>query len=173
MACECSRTVCIYSTDARSVSFCSNFAFLQQIQTEFAKQNRWRRVSTANAYAFDKGFAPNFRSTIHYYNSNHSKLRQDDKVRALMTKVEDMKAVMGRNIELSLLRAAKLEDMIEKSEDLQGQTQVFYKRAKVVKKQRIRKLYRVYFTLAAVIVGVVYLMMVPLCGWLLQCGRHW
>lgn len=119
----------------------------------------------------DKAFAPNFRSVIHYYNSNHSKLRQDDKIRSLMTKVEDMKSVMGRNIELSLQRAARLEDMIEKSEDLQSQTQVFYKRAKVVKKQRIRKLYRVYFTLAAVVVGLIYFLMVPSCGWLLKCGK--
>jgi Synaptobrevin len=124
-------------------SCCSNFAFLQQIQEEFAKANRWRRVSSANAYAFDKTFAPNFRSVIHYYNSNHSKLRQEDKVRALMTKVEDMKAVMGRNIEMSMIRASKLEGMIEKTEEMQTATQVFYKKSKVLKKTRVRKLYRV------------------------------
>jgi Synaptobrevin len=154
-----------------SFSYCSNFAFLQQIQTEFAKQNRWRRISTANAYALDKTFAPNFRSAIHYYNSNHSKLRQDDKIRALTAKVEDMKAVMGRNIELSLQRAAKLESMIEKTDEMQMATQVFYKKAKVVKKQRVRKLYRVYITLAAVVVGLLYFLLVPYCGWLLQCGK--
>ncbi|CAB9524216.1 Vesicle-associated membrane protein 7 [Seminavis robusta] len=147
-----------------------NFAFLQQIQSEFTKSTRFRRVSAANAYAMDKTFAPNFRSSIHYYNTNHTQLLQDDKIKSLMTAVEDMKVVMGRNIQLSMQRAGNLEKMIRQSEEMEDRTQVFYKKAKVAKRRRIRKLYRVYATLGLMLLTLLYLIMAVACGWKLQCG---
>lgn len=142
---------------------------MQQIQEEFTKQNRARRIANANAYAMDKAFAPNFRSALHYYTTNHSKLCQEEKVRALMAQVEDMKEVMGRNIQLSMRRAANLERMLQKSEDLEAETQVFYRRSKMAKRRRQRKYYRVYATLVLMVVGIVYMILAAACGWRLNC----
>lgn len=149
-----------------------NFAFLQQIQTEFAKVNRPRRISTANAYAMDKSFAPNFRTALHYYNVNHGKLCKEEKVSKLFAQVEDMKDVMGRNIRLSMQRAGNLEKMLKVSEEMEAETQVFYKKSKVNKKRRQRKHGRVYMTIGFMGVAVVYLLLVCICGWKLDCKAN-
>lgn len=143
---------------------------MQQIQEEFAKQNRFRRISSANAYAMDKSFAPNFRSALHYYNVNHGTLKQEDKVKALMAKVEDMKDVMGRNIQLSMKRAGNLERMLSKSDDLQVDVQVFFRNSKKIKRSRQRKYWRVYATIVAVFFCVVYLLVALACGFKMHCG---
>jgi len=119
----------------------------------------------------DKAFAPNFRSALHYYNVNHCKLVQDDKVRALMAQVEDMKVVMGRNIQLSLRRAANLEQMLQKSDDLKEDTQVFYKASKVKKRQRQKRYFRVYATVMVMVISLVYLIVTAACGWTLSSCR--
>ena len=146
-----------------------NFAFLKQIQAEFSKQNRARRIATVNAYGMDKSFAPTFRSTLHYYNINQSTLRQDDKVTKLMAQVEDMKAVMGRNIQLSMRRAANLEKLSGISQSLEEDVQVFYKKSKVAKRNRQRKYYRVYAAMVLMILLVIYFVMAAICGWSLNC----
>ena len=87
----------------------------------------------------------------------------------MMAQVEDMKVVMGRNIQLSMRRAANLERMLQKSEDLEVDVQVFYKKAKDVKKRKQRKYYRVYATMVAMVFAVVYLIVAAACGWKLEC----
>ena len=123
----------------------------------------------ANAYGMDKAFAPNFRSALHYYNVNHDKLRQDDKVTKMMAQMETMKNVMGRNVQMSMRRAGNLERMVQKSEDLEADVQVFYKKAKDVKKRKQRKYYRVYAAMAAMVFLLVYLLVAAACGWTLSC----
>jgi Synaptobrevin len=147
----------------------SNFAFLQQIQTEFTKQNRARRIANANAYGMDKKFSPYFRSTVHYYNVNHGKLRQEEKVTKLLAQVEDMKEIMGRNIQLSMRRAANMEKLVGISESLELDTEVFYKRAKTDLKRRQRKYFRVYLTMVVMALTVLYMILVGVCGWSLDC----
>lgn len=146
-----------------------NFAFLEQVQQEFAKQNRFRRISSANAYGMDKAFAPNFRSALHYYNVNHNNLRQDEKVTKMMAQIEDMKNIMGRNVQMSMRRAGNLERMVQKSEDLEADVQVFYKKAKDVKRRKKQKYYRVYATLVAMVFFAIYLIVAAACGWKLEC----
>lgn len=163
---------CCISDDPDTRDQKVNFAFLQQIQTEFAKVNRPRRISTANAYAMDKSFAPNFRTALHYYNVNHGKLCKEEKVSKLFAQVEDMKDVMGRNIRLSMQRAGNLEKMLKVSEEMEAETQVFYKKSKVNKKRRQRKHGRVYMTIGFMGVAVVYLLLVCICGWKLDCKAN-
>lgn len=164
-------TYCCISDDPDTRDQKVNFAFLQQIQQEFSKQNRFRIISMANAYGMDKKFAPNFRSALHYYNINHSTLRQDDKVTAMMAQVEDMKDVMGRSIQLSMRRAANLERMLQKTDEMEADIQVFYKKAKVIKKRKKKQYYRVYAAMAAMFFFFVYLMMAAACGFKLECGN--
>ena len=120
----------------------------------------------------DKSFAPTFRSSLHYYNVNHGTLRQDEKVAKLMAQVEDMKVVMGRNIQLSMRRAGNLERLAGMSQSLEVETQVFYKTSKVAKKRRQRTYYRVYATLLVMALVVLYLIMAAACGWSLKCGSR-
>lgn len=117
----------------------------------------------------DKSFAPNFRSSIHYYNVNHSKLRQEQKVQAILSQVEDMKALMGRNIKLSMQRAGNLERLVKKSQEMEADIEVFRRRSKMVRKRKQRKYYRVYATLIFMVATVVYLITALACGWKLQC----
>ena len=91
-------------------------------------------------------------------------------MKALMAKVEDMKDVMGRNIQLSMKRAGNLERMLSKSDDLQVDVQVFFRNSKKIKRSRQRKYWRVYATIVAVFFCVVYLLVALACGFKMHCG---
>lgn len=156
-----------------SVHTGSNFAFLQNLQEEFTKQHWKSRIKSANAYAMDKSFAPTFRTTMHYYNINQSKLAREEKVTRLMAQVEDMTVVMNRNINLLFQRGGNLEKMLRKSEDMEVDCQVFKKKARSVKKRKERKFYRVYAVLILMVLALFYIIMAAACGWQLNCSRRW
>lgn len=98
------------------------------------------RINRSNAYSLDGAFKPNMRSAMHHYNVNHDKLARDDNVRSLLARVDDMKSVMGRNINLLMERGEKFDHLVQKSDSLVEDAQVFKKRARTIDRKRKRKI---------------------------------
>jgi vesicle-associated membrane protein 7 len=84
-------------------------------------------------------FKPTMRSAMHHYNVNHDKLARDEKVQALLARVDDMKSVMGRNINLLMERGEKFDHLVQKSDALVEDAQIFKKRARIIDRKRRRK----------------------------------
>ena len=142
----------------------SNFAFLQAISKELNIKFTKRRINNCNAYSLDKQFKPILRTTLHYYNTHHLELSKDQQISKLLAQVEDMKHVLGRNINLLLEREQKLDRLVNKSNQLKEETQVFKKRAQQVKKQESYKNYKYAALILFIIMIFIYLILATACN---------
>ena len=101
---------------------------------------------------------------MHYYNTHHSELSRDQQVAKLLAQVEDMKQVLGRNINLLLEREHRLDRLVDKSEQLKNETRVFKKRAAQVKQQNKYKNYKYIALIMFIILIFIYLIFAASCG---------
>jgi hypothetical protein len=153
-----------------------NFAFLDQICTEFTSRHRAGRIKTAHAYALDKNFSPTVRSAMHYHNINHKSIAQEERVKKVIAKVDDMTRVMGATIHLLLERGQKLDKLMKTSQDLEQDAQVFKKRSAQIKARERRRYWVKNIMLISIIVFLSgtfsYIVITGLCGKdLQQCRR--
>lgn len=153
-----------------------NFAFLEQVATEFAKRHRKGRIDTANAYALDKDFSPTVRSAMHYHNINHNSIAQEERVMNLMAKVDNMKHVMGAHIHLMLERADRLDKLVDQSESLEEDAAMFKRKSTLYRRRHQRKYWFKKMVLAALITVVLsmflYVTTIAVCGAKLQYCRR-
>lgn len=110
---------------------------------------------------------------MHYHNIHHKEIRQDEKVNKLVSKVQDIRVLMGRNLNMILERGEKFEGLLTRSEDLSKDAQVFKKKAKTAKYMMMRKYYYWSAALMALLVFIIYLITIATCGMRLQhCRRE-
>jgi vesicle-associated membrane protein 7 len=127
------------------------FAFLQAVARDFSQKFSSRKIKNCDAYALNKDFTPNLRSAMHYYNINREILSRDDKINTLLSQVDDMKAVLGRNIQLMLGRGEKVDRLLAKSEQTMKDVMVFKKKSDKLKKlERLRSI-----KLTSIVIGMV------------------
>jgi len=74
-----------------------------------------------------------------YYNNNAKTLSQDHKVRALMAQVDDLRSILGRNVNLLIERETRIDTLVEKSEQTMIESQVFKKKSIKMKREERRK----------------------------------
>lgn len=145
-----------------------SFAYLEALQQDFVKFFRSGRIKKCRAYALDKEFTPTVRSVVHYHNVNHNSLRQEERVRQLEAKANDLKAVLGKNITLLIQRGENLERLKRKSDALEDQVQIFKKKTKSFTKQQRYKNYRYNIIVVLLILLCIYIGLAIPCGVLLQ-----
>lgn len=143
---------------------CSCFQFLEHVRDEFRSLYKERRIEKANAYGLDKDFGPHLRSAMHYYNTNREKLQRDSTVEDLRLQVESLKVIMGRNITLLLERGENLEALVDKSNQMMGDTQVFKKRSRQLKTRMRWQYHKNSCLLAFLVIGVVWIGLSCVCG---------
>jgi vesicle-associated membrane protein 7 len=112
----------------------------------------------------DQNFSPMIRSTMHYHNIHHNEIKQDEKVKNLLAKVENIRDVMGRNIHMLLQRGEKFDDILAKSDKLNMDAQVFKKNAKHTKQILCRRYYFTCAVLSFIILALLYMSLVGVCG---------
>ena len=148
-----------------------NFTFLMSIEQEFTKMFRSGRINTANAYSLTNNFSPTMRASMHYHNIHAKEIRQDDKVKALLIRTENIRTVMGRNLNMILERGEKFNTLLSKSEALNKDAQVFKKKSKQAKHMMQRKYYFCYAICVFVFAVFMYMTVVSTCGIRLEYCR--
>ena len=118
-----------------------NFSFLDEIQSEFIRSNSTQSIIKAKANSF-KSFQPKYRTIMHSYNTTDGNKMMDPKVASLTNQIEDLKNVMGYNINLVLKRDEDLNDLLSKASQLEEDASVFQKRGTSIKKVSRNKYYR-------------------------------
>jgi vesicle-associated membrane protein 7 len=141
------------------------------IEKEFTKMFRAGRIQTANAYSLSNNFTPTIRSSMHYHNIHMKELRQEEHVQALRVKVDTIRTIMGRNINMILDRGTKLDSLLAKSDSLNKDAQVFKKKSKQAKHMMQRKYYFWYATFAFILIVFLYMTVVSTCGIRLEYCR--
>jgi Synaptobrevin/Regulated-SNARE-like domain len=145
-----------------------SFAYLETLHKDFVRCFRAGRIQKCRAYTLDKEFTPTVRSLVHYHNVNHNKIRQEQRVRQLEAKVNDMKSILGNNITLLIQRNERLERLRNKSDELEDKVQVFRKKSKAYVREQRYKYYCYNVFVISLIILCIYIGLAIPCGFLLQ-----
>lgn len=161
-------TLCISDdTDARYHTV--NFSFLDDLDRDFTKHYSAYKITKAKAYEFDKKFKVPFSKLLHFYNENRSKMIRQGKLNNYIQKVDNVKDILGRNITLVMDRGESLDDLVQTSDDLLQDVQVFSKRSSQLRGKVQNEYYSYQCLAVGFIVVVLYLAVGSLCGYGFQC----
>jgi synaptobrevin family protein YKT6 len=99
------------------------FVLLTQLLDEFTAtvSNSWRTVKTADSISF-----PPIQSYLERYQDPASA----DKVSKIQKDLDDTTQILHKTIDSVLERGVKLDNLVERSDDLSRQSKMFYKQAK-------------------------------------------
>jgi len=164
--CRRENVICLCISDDTDARYHAvNFDFLDDAEAKFTKSYAPYRITKAKAYEMDKKFNKELGKLIHFYNSNRNKMVRQDKVNELLSKTDDLKEVLGRNITMILEREGKLADLVHKSDDMMEETKVFTKRSSLLKTE-VKRENNSYYVIAFVFgVLVLYLFLGEVCGY--------
>lgn len=101
---------------------------------------------------------------MHYHNVHHKEIRQEEKVTRLLAQVQDIRDVMGRNLNMILERGAQFDGLLLKTEVVTADAQVFKKKAKIAAEKIERKSYFWTAVLAFIVFVFLYMTVVSMCG---------
>ena len=143
-----------------------NFAFLQTLSHDFGARYSKRRIKNANSYALDKDFKSVIRSNMHHYNIRRKDMIREDngQIDHLMTQVEDLKNVLGRNLNLLLERDQHLDNLMDKAVEARRDSMVFKKKTAKVKKNMQMKSYKMSFLICFSLSVFLYVIITSACG---------
>lgn len=150
-----------------------NFAFLQALSHDFGGRYSQRRIGNANSYALDKDFKPVLRSTMHHYNIRRKEIIREDNVQIdqLLAKVEDLKTVLGRNLNLLLERDQHLDSLMNKATQARRDSLVFKRKSIKAKRQMEMKSYKMWFLIYFSLSVSLYLIAISACGFTFENCR--
>lgn len=150
-----------------------NFAFLQALSEDFGKRYSKRRINNANSYALDKDFKPVLRSTMHHYNVHRNDILRQENVQIdhLLTQVEDLKGVLGRNLNILLERDQLIDNLMNKATRARQDSMIFKKKSMKVRKHVQMKAYKMWFLICISVFMFLYLIMISACGFGFQYCR--
>lgn len=105
---------------------------------------------------------------MHHSNTNR-RIGSDYRTTQLHADIESIKNTMDTNIELLMKRGNVMEELLEQSDDLLMESQIFHKRSTNLKRAMKKKSLYYKMLLFGFAVFTIYLMMVKLCGFDLSC----
>eukprot|EP01097_Dermamoeba_algensis_P001538 TRINITY_DN1580_c0_g1_i1.p1 TRINITY_DN1580_c0_g1~~TRINITY_DN1580_c0_g1_i1.p1 ORF type:complete len:215 (-),score=55.12 TRINITY_DN1580_c0_g1_i1:223-867(-) len=125
-----------------------SFAFLTRIQDEYNKNHS------------KKGNASEYKKFMESEKNFFSTNPEADKLGALQNQVDEVKNIMLENIDKTLQRGAKLEDIDKKAEDLNVTTTNFHQKSKKLKCALLKK--NIKLTIAIVICCIIIILLIAL-----------
>lgn len=135
-----------------------NYTFLEAIRKDFTSRYSPSRLEAVRAYELEKSFGPTLSSIIHYFNTHPNAGSTETKVMALTAHVEDLKNVIGDNIQLMLRREDYIESLASKATELEGQAQIFRKQTTQVKEKVKKKYHKMFFIQCVLVSGIAALL---------------
>eukprot|EP00775_Hariotina_reticulata_P008911 gene8911-9088_t len=103
------------------------FAFLERISEDFVSTTSSRFKAANSHHALDRVFGPKLKQHMEFCVSNPDEISQ---VAGVQKKVDEVKNIMVENVEKVLQRGERIELLVEKTDDLRNQAQMFQKQGK-------------------------------------------
>jgi len=127
------------------------FAFLTEIKDQFRNSSMPMRVVSAGSHEFDSEFNNVLKKEMDRY----SKPGAGDQLSTLQGQVKEVTGVMSQNIESVVQRGEKLDDLMDKTEDLESATATFAKTASKIKKKYWWKNLKMKIIIAIVVFVII------------------
>jgi hypothetical protein len=143
-----------------------NFGFLQSLAKDFGARYSTRRIKNANSYSLDKDFKPVMRSTMHHYNVHRKDImRQEHRnIDQMMAQVEDLKNVLGRNLNLLLEKDQHIDSLMDKAVQARQDSMIFKKKSIRAKRSFAMKSYKMWFIICFSLAIFLYFIIMSACG---------
>eukprot|EP00029_Vermamoeba_vermiformis_P009966 TRINITY_DN513_c0_g1_i2.p1 TRINITY_DN513_c0_g1~~TRINITY_DN513_c0_g1_i2.p1 ORF type:complete len:332 (+),score=35.75 TRINITY_DN513_c0_g1_i2:137-997(+) len=119
--------LCVSIQDSPSRMVC--YQFLEAIKNEW-KTTYGAAANTATAYAMNEDFGRILARKMEFYSNDPSV----DKIRAVSEQIDSVKATMVKNIDKVIERGEKIEELVDKTENLNYQANSFKTKSTQMKK---------------------------------------
>lgn len=133
------------------------YAFLYEIKRQFTSGSLALRAQFAGEYELNRDFGPVLENQMERFSRDGS---GGDQISTLKSQVEEVKGVMTQNIDKVLERGQRLEELMEKTTELESSAATFKKTSKRVHHKMWWKNTRWAIILAVVAVVVVGIIIV-------------
>ncbi|KAL0551361.1 hypothetical protein IC582_010447 [Cucumis melo] len=151
-------TYCVVAVEAagRQVPM----ACLERIKENFDRTYGGGKASVAVAKSLNKEFGPKMKGHMQYcvdHPEESSKLMQ------VKAQVSDVKAVMIENIDKILERGTKIEDLVDKTENLRSQAKEFQTNGNQIKKKMWYQNMKIKLIVFAILVILALIIVLSIC----------
>ena len=137
------------------------FAFLADVSQNFhAEIPNPRQWQTAQAYELNDRFGRRLAERTDFFSNNPSA----DKIGHLQAQIEDVKGVMVENIEKVLERGERIEVLVDRTDQLNSQAQVFQKRSTQLKRAMWWQNMKMQLLLGFVCILIIFIIIWAACG---------
>lgn len=134
------------------------YAFLSEIKRQFMSGSLALRAQFAGEGELNRDFGPVLATQMERYSSGAG--GGGDQISTLQSQVEEVKGVMTQNIERVLERGQRLEELMEKTTDLEASSSTFKKTARRVQRKMWWKNTRWTIILAVVAILIVAIIII-------------
>lgn len=128
------------------------YAFLNEIKRQFTSGSLANRAQFAGEYELNRDFGPVLENQMERFSRDGT---GGDQISTLQSQVEEVKGVMTQNIEKVLERGERLEELMEKTTELESNAATFKKTSRQVQRKMWWKNTRWTIILAVVAILVI------------------
>ncbi|CAK0754213.1 hypothetical protein CVIRNUC_002280 [Coccomyxa viridis] len=132
------------------------FAFLESIKNEF-RDKYGEKARTAQAGSLDRAFGPRLKHHMDYCMEHPEEL---SRVAGLQKKVDEVKNVMVDNIEQVLARGERIENLVDKTDNLRTQADRFHRTGVALRRKmwwQHKKMWLIIIIIILILVLVIFL----------------
>ena len=142
------------------------FQFLEQMKDEFQQHFSETQRNTAINHSLSAQFKPKLQKKVEYFNTPEC-----DQIWRAEQQVQEGQDIMTRNLEKILDRGFKIDIMVEKTETMNAQAQVFKKEATNIKRKMWWRNWGLKIALVFLILLIIYLIVGFTCTWTFHACR--
>jgi len=130
------------------------FTFLDRVKEDFKKRYQEGKTDLAVAYSLDQEFGPRLKEQMEYCIQHPEEM---NKVAKIKSQVAEVKDIMMENIERVLDRGGKIEILVEKTDSLRNQADVFHRQGRHLRRKMWLQNMKVKLAVLAIIIVMVFI----------------
>lgn len=136
-------------------------AYLERIKEDFTNRYGGGKAAIAVANSLKKEFGPKLKEQMQYCMDHPEEVSKLAKVKA---QVSEVKGVMMENIEKVLDRGEKIELLVDKTENLRSQAQVFRQNGGQIKRKMWWQNMKIKLIVLAILIVLILIIVLSICG---------
>lgn len=136
-------------------------AYLERIKEDFTNRYGGGKAAIAVANSLKKEFGPKLKEQMQYCMDHPEEVSKLAKVKA---QVSEVKGVMMENIEKVLDRGEKIELLVDKTENLHSQAQVFRQQGGQIKRKMWWQNMKIKLIVLAILIVLILIIVLSICG---------
>lgn len=152
-------TYCVVAVE--SVGRQIPIAYLERIKEDFTNRYGGGKAAIAVANSLKKEFGPKLKEQMQYCMDHPEEVSKLAKVKA---QVSEVKGVMMENIEKVLDRGEKIELLVDKTENLRSQAQVFRQQGGQIKRKMWWQNMKIKLIVLAILIVLILIIVLSICG---------